>query len=757
MRTPRLLAGLLLALFVALCLGSMAQQSVTGDEVAHLPAGYTYVRTGDFRLNRQHPPLIKAMAGIPLLFLDLKPVTEEPGWDEADEWTFGRDFLTRNRTPTRTIVFLARLPPLLVGLLLCAYVYRWARELWGEWTGVLVLALCVFCPNVLAHAPLVHTDVGLAAFSTMSLYYLWRYSRGGALREILWCAIGLALALLAKYSAVITVAAVFALLPLAWWRAAARDEGDQRDGENGNEPGEEAGAEAGRPAARGARSWNELLAAVLLLAAVPAALITLGFGFPHGLANYYRGFRIIHADLNPFWEGFLWGEYSREGFWYYYLLAQWWKTPIPTLLLFFGALLLVPLPGTGASRHLSAVARHPSRVAADSSPVTFLDWSFLLLPFAAFHGAGMLYPSSIGVRHVLPAFPFLFLVAGAAAVWTGRRRCLHKLVFAALCAWLVAGTLRMFPHFLPFFNAFAGGPEHGIEYLDDSNIEWGQDFDNLKRYIDEHGLQKVRLSAFKAYRPERYGITYEFMGLQDVVWPQEGVTYFTGASYLQRNSLFNEHPGVRFEWLRRYEPIDRIGWSIYVYRFSTDEKDRGRSDVVYVPRERWYADAIEQLTGILGRSPKFAEARQILARVHAHRAAWHDGRGDVEAAALDRFRAARLDPFDAGYRLAWRAARDRLQQTPLEEDVARVPQYYLEAFVADQQQQIDEAVRNYLRCLRLAPGHLGALYNLGQLYARTGLGDMAIEMWRRCLEIEPRYAPAAHSLAQMQRAMQGTR
>jgi len=764
-RTPRLLAGLLLALFAALCLGSMAQQSVTGDEVAHLPSGYTYVRTGDFRLNMQHPPLVKAMAGIPLLLLDLKPVTGAPGWEERDEWTFGRDFLTHNRTPTRTIVFLARLPPLLIGLLLCVYVYRWGRELWGEWAGVFTLALCVFCPNVLAHTPLVTTDVGLAAFSVMSLYYLWRYSRSGHLRDVFWSALGLGLALLAKYSAVISVALVAALLPVAWWGGGgndskdskdSKDNNDSRDGVDGNDA---AGATEGRDGdavARGdggggARPLAQLLVAALLLVIVPAALITLGFGFPWGLANYYRGFSIIHADLNPYWQAFLWGEYSRDGFWYYYLLAQWWKTPIPTLLFFSAALLLVPLPGTAESPSCKP-ARSLTRRAPPATPI---DHLFLLLPLVAFHGAGLLYKSSIGVRHVLPAFPFLFLAAGAAAVWVGRRRLPDKVVFAALCAWLALGTLRAYPHFIPYFNAFAGGPAHGIEYLDDSNIEWGQDFDNLKRYIDAHELERVRLSAFKAFRPERYGISYEFMGLQDVVWPQEGITYFTGASYLQRNSLFNEHPGVRFEWLKRYRPVDHIGWSIYVYRFSTDEADRGRAGVVYVPRERWYADAIEQLSGILGRSPKFAEARQVLAKVYAHRAAWHDGKRELEAAALDRFRAARPEPLDAGHRRAWREARDRLLQAPAGEDAGRVPQYYLEAFVADQQQNPDEAVKYYLRCLRLDPDHLGALYNLGQLFARSGFGEMAVQMWRRCLEVQPGYVPALQSLAQVQQSLRG--
>src|SRR5688572_7129031 len=122
---------LLLAVFAALAIGSSSGSSVTGDEVAHLGAGYTYVRTGDFRLNPQHPPLMKALAGAPLLLLDLRPVEDIPGWAETEEWGFGRLFLTQNLEPMRRILLYARLPMVAVGVLLGAVLFLWAREMWG--------------------------------------------------------------------------------------------------------------------------------------------------------------------------------------------------------------------------------------------------------------------------------------------------------------------------------------------------------------------------------------------------------------------------------------------------------------------------------------------------------------------------------------------------------------------------------------------------------------------------------------------------
>ena len=156
-----------------------ADSSVTGDEVAHLPAGYTYVRTGDFRLNPQHPPLVKALAGAPLLLLDLAPVDRLPGWTEADEWVFGRAFLTANRAPMERILLLARLPMVAIGVVLGAVLFLWARDLWGRGAGLFVLLLYVLCPNLLGHTALVTTDVGVSCFTVFTLYALWRLVRGG--------------------------------------------------------------------------------------------------------------------------------------------------------------------------------------------------------------------------------------------------------------------------------------------------------------------------------------------------------------------------------------------------------------------------------------------------------------------------------------------------------------------------------------------------------------------------------------------------
>jgi tetratricopeptide (TPR) repeat protein len=750
----------LLGLFALLAVSSMARMSVTGDEVTHLPSGYTYVATGDFRLNMQHPPLIKMLAGLPLLALDLKPVESGPGWNQGREWLFGKDFLTNNREPMARIVFLARLPMVAVGLLLGTVLFLWARELWGFGPALFVLFLFALCPNLLAHSPIVHTDVGVACFSLLTVYMLWKFARSAHLGWALACGIALGLALLAKYSGVVTVGVVGALLLVLLVRAAfarrvAGGEGDGvgtanegievgqpppspllgKEGEGIDPPslprrGSGGGSEPLRPIpppSSASPNARTIVLAGLIIFSAATLLVAAGFGFPHGLTNYYRGFTMIHADANPHWEAFLWGRYSKDGFWYYYLLAQLWKMPLPALLCFGAALLLAPL-------------REKS---------TRLDWCFLLLPPAAFHAAGMWKSASIGVRHVLPAFPFVFLCCGATAWWVGRRSLRHKAVFAALCLWYATGTLRVYPHFLPYFNELAGGPDGGVRYLDDSNVEWGQSYYDLKRYLDETAPAKVRFLAFEPIDRSRYGIGADPMKLEDAVWPEPGVTYLVGASYLQRNSLFNDYPGVRLQWLDRYRPVDEVGWSIYVYRFSIDPADADDPSVFYIPAEEWYATAVASLNEILRRHPKFDYPREVLGRVTFEEARWREARGEIDSALVEYVDAVAIGGGGDGRHSDVRQAIERiaprlsLDGTPAWAD-------FRQASVDCQRGTYGRCVVTLLRTIAKDERHLAARLNLGSTYMQLGFPVLARREWESCLRIDPGYAPALDNLRRME-------
>jgi len=78
-----------------LMFSSSRQESAIMDELAHIPAGYSYVKLFDSRLNPEHPPLVKILAGLPLTFQNLKFPTESYAWNNEvnSQWTLGTQFL----------------------------------------------------------------------------------------------------------------------------------------------------------------------------------------------------------------------------------------------------------------------------------------------------------------------------------------------------------------------------------------------------------------------------------------------------------------------------------------------------------------------------------------------------------------------------------------------------------------------------------------------------------------------------------------
>ena len=252
-----LIACGLLAIFSVLIVRGAATMSATTDEVAHLPAGYANLRWKDFRMNPEHPPLVKELAaagmslrhpwvpGPSLSDADLSRCTGTErlvklAWATglnraASEWAFGYSLLfgttpaAQRRCnvsdprymPTTTILgradflneagdllFWGRMGILPLGVLLAILVLAWAIELWGPWGGLLSLGLVCLDPNLVAHSGLVTTDVGITTFLFGAVYFLWRTCdriAGWNLAGLLAC---FGLAFVSKFSSVLLVPSV---------------------------------------------------------------------------------------------------------------------------------------------------------------------------------------------------------------------------------------------------------------------------------------------------------------------------------------------------------------------------------------------------------------------------------------------------------------------------------------------------------------------------------------------------------------------
>src|SRR5579864_8093023 len=215
-----LLAVLLLALMAILAGGAARRESVTVDEVSHIGAGVSYLQRLDLRLNPEHPPLPKVLAAIPLLIRGVRADYNHISWTFSEkffpaylgQWVFGEWLIEKWNDP-KTTLKLARLPMLLLTLILGAAIYVFARKLAGPWGGLLCLSLYVSTPAFLAFGPLVHTDIAVALFCLLALWSFASVWREPSRKNVLLFALSLAGALLSKFTAGILFFAflVFAL------------------------------------------------------------------------------------------------------------------------------------------------------------------------------------------------------------------------------------------------------------------------------------------------------------------------------------------------------------------------------------------------------------------------------------------------------------------------------------------------------------------------------------------------------------------
>lgn len=490
------LALFLLALLLIQGLIFIGEASQTSDEAVHLAAGYSYLTTGDFRLNPEHPPLIKEWAALPLLPLDLA----FPGgllWEQAEEWNIGRLFVHENRLPNDTLLLLGRLPILALSLLLGWFLFRWGRALFGARGALLGLALYVLDPNVVAHSSLVTTDLGVTLFMFLTVYALWTWTERPSPRGLALCGAMAGGAFASKFTS-FWLAPIFGALllgllilrapvPLFPWKAGT-----------------------GEPRAPLPRRAAGLALASLCVAAVAFVVLAASYGFsglPQYVLGLWRGF--THSGTGHM--AYLNGQYSDTGWWYYFLYAYLIKTPIGTLLI--------------VAASIAALLRGPRLRAKDEM--------FLWIPIAGVVAITCLWKVNIGLRHILPIYPFLYIAAGrvlagrpaAASIRppgvprevpiaggaAARRAGWAVAGFVTAClVWNVVAAATIAPYYLAYFNEIAGGPRRGHRHLLDSNLDWGQSAKALRRFMEEQSLPVIYCAFSGNSDPWYYGVRYQY-------------------------------------------------------------------------------------------------------------------------------------------------------------------------------------------------------------------------------------------------------
>ncbi|PIV10318.1 MAG: hypothetical protein COS49_01140 [Candidatus Portnoybacteria bacterium CG03_land_8_20_14_0_80_41_10] len=604
------LAAFLLIMMLTLAFFSMRDDSATMDEQAHIPAGYSYISQKDMRLNPEHPPLLKDLAGLSAWLgskLTAQPIhfpDQIESWQKGvnDQWVFGSQFLYRSGNDADKIILWARLPMLLIMLLLGIYIFKWAKEIYGHRAGLLALLLYSFSPTFLAHSRYVTTDVGAAAAFFIAAYYLIKWLQKPSKRNLVWAGLVFGLALLTKFSLALLIP-YFIFLVIVWVILKKQP-------------------------------LLKSMLGLLLIGLIGLALIWPVYQFH--VWNYpverqltdtqfhFRDFAVEEASAPVIWMadkpllrpygqfflGFLMvmrrvlggnttyflGEVSNLGWHHYFPIVFLIKIPLTFLIFILIALFLAawqikkPFWQKPYHRTLKWLKNHL---------IEFAFLSFLVLYWATSIKSNL----NIGVRHILPTFPFLYiLVSGQIDRWlnisfwpilekfkltaqglghtfkTAFLLCLKTyfkyLVVAILLFWYIWGTLAIYPHFLAYFSQFIGGTKNGYKYVTDSNLDWGQDLKRLAQFVEENKIDQIYLSYFGGGSPEYYlGNKYQLWWgdrhpseLPPNSWLAVSATLLQGGRGWPAPG-FNQKTGY-YNWLNQYEPVEVIGYSIFVYHIK---------------------------------------------------------------------------------------------------------------------------------------------------------------------------------------------
>lgn len=526
-RGPRLAALALICLLAAVRVAATHRLfSGTLDEPVHVAAAYAWWH-GELALDPEHPPLGRILIGLPLRSLDPPQADNRAGR--------GVELLEKRGEYVRTLAA-ARRGNLLFLLIAVAASYAWGRR-FGDGVALLAAALAASMPPLLGHAGLATTDIALAAMLPVALLALdsWLSQPTTPRAAVLGVAVGLAA--LAKYSFALFFPVMAIVLIAIRWRSIRTADAPAR------------------------RSATRVAGAALLALAVATVVIWAGFRFETGtLADAYHG----HVDITSqvpalvrtpfawfsrsvpvpaplFFDGmalvsfhnraghasYLLGEVRSGGWWYYFPVVFFFKTPLPFLILAAGGAGLMIRSRTGIELVMMALALMLS-----------------VLPSAI----------NIGVRHILPVYPLLCVIAacGAIQLWRGRMR----VAVAALLLWMFAGVALAHPDYLSWFNEAAGA--HPDRIAVDSNLDWGQDIARLARAVRRRNINAIHVLCITSVDFRSHGVPAEGLA------PDEPTKGWIAVSETALRLDPNARRGA-YRWLDAYTPVERVGRSIRLY------------------------------------------------------------------------------------------------------------------------------------------------------------------------------------------------
>jgi hypothetical protein len=508
-------ALLLAAAFLVWRGASMAAaHSESYDDEFHLAHGVAYFRGTLSQLPQTEPPLGEALTALPVVLTNANPRWTGTLYDHSSS----PEALTMLVAVWRSLLFL---PAVIAASL-------WCRRLYGTASGLLAASLLVFDPNLAAHIPLMALDALGVVAAVGGSFLLWRAFEAPSAGRVAAAALGTAAAMLVKNTAIV-LPVVAVLYAIVFW--------SKRDWKR------RLAAAAGFAALVSFAIWALLLFDVSRPDRPPdwqqepgAVTRLLDRPVPGGIYIGSIERTAWHAEQGHL--AYLLGERSRSGWWYYFPVLLAYKLPLGTALVLVLAI-------------LSLARVRPRR-----------EELALLIPAAVWTVLFLTTRVNIGIRHFLPAYAFLLLLASRAAAFRPGR-------WQAVAAWAglvltAADGLAWHPDTIAYVNFPRARPWMEIS---DSNVDWGQGLKQARDWIDRHPQPPGR-PVYLLYFGDRNSPrrVQHYLG--------DRVTLLSPRAPLPERGLLIASPvwvagpfdiGDQYTTLRDRTPADVIGRTLLVY------------------------------------------------------------------------------------------------------------------------------------------------------------------------------------------------
>jgi dolichyl-phosphate-mannose--protein O-mannosyl transferase len=598
-KSKKILVAAIITVSAVLAIASSWRDSLIVDEVPHIGAGYSYLIKHDMRLNPEHPPLAKDLAGIALSFLNLNQKAFQSSFWQTEvngQWDFGRLLIFDSGNNADLIKHVARLPMILFFIFAAIIIFTWGKKLYGEIGAFLALILFAFSPTIITHSRFVTTDMP-ALFGVLSAtYFFIKYLKNQNWKNLIVAGLFFGIAILLKFSTFL-LAPFFLGLGLVYGIVAEKSK---------------------------AMCTGKNLACTILIMIIgflfvvwpvyyfntynyPAlrqqadtrSILTMVYGdsftkfspflnleiqaaanpILRPFAEYGLGFlRVLHQTSEPHEVYFL-GKVNLYGDRSYFPIVYFLKEPLA----WWGFVLIAVL-------FLAWQLKRPSKESF-SRGFKFLRNHFdefaMLVWLAVYWYTSIGSTFNIGVRHLLPTYPFaILLVSGQIARIFGKiqnsnikyqKFGIWALVFGLL-GWYVYSSVHTYPNYLSYFNESIGGPSQAYKYVVDSNLDWGQDLIRFSDWVKQNDITKIETDYFGWANP------YYYMGNRYI--PITSMTYSGALDFKERNhsngwlavsatflqssigAYIRPQPARSYEWLHTFTPVTTIGNSIFIYHIK---------------------------------------------------------------------------------------------------------------------------------------------------------------------------------------------